>query len=140
MKYLVIAFLLVSCTKSVTNTSLVHQNNNVLNSSYLVKDLGITRLSIALEPQVVCYSYQNGEIPKPCNIFVYATVNLSKPIESGLMIELQRQNLNDISTVVMVIAPNTTSVVLNTGFSNQNNLDVPDIVRIRKVTLVHIIN
>ena len=136
MRYLVIAFLLISCTKSVENTPIVKQTNNVLTSSYLVQDLGSTRLSITLEPNVVCYSYQKGAIPKPCDIFVYATVNLSKPINAGLQIELERQNVNDNSMVVMVIAPNTTQTILNTGFQNQNNQDVPDVLRIHKITLI----
>jgi len=136
MKYLVIVILLISCTKSVENSSVAKSTNNVLNSSYLIQDLDSTRLSISLEPNVVCYSYKNGEIPKPCDIFVYATINLSKPIKAGLQIELQREDLNSNSTVIMVIAPNTTQTILNTGFQNQNNEDVPDVVRIRKITLV----
>lgn len=136
MKYLVIAFLFFSCTKSIDNTPVTHQNNNVLNSSNLVQDLGNTIVSISLEPLVQCYSYQNGEIPKPCDIFVYATVKLSKPIDSRLKIELIRQNLNDYSSVIMIIAPNTASVVLNTGFQNQNNQDVPDIMRIRNIAVI----
>lgn len=138
MKYLVIAFLLISCTKSAVNTTTANKSNNVLSSSYLIQDLDSTKLSITLEPTVVCYSYKNGEIPKPCNIFVYATVTLSKPIESGLQIELQRQNLNDNSVVILVIAPNTVKAELNTGFQNQNNQDVPDVVRIRKVTTISV--
>lgn len=136
MKYLVIAFLFISCAKSADNTMIDKKSNNVLVSSFLVQDLDSTLLSITLEPNVVCYSYKDGETPLPCNIFVYATVHLSKPLVSEIHIELQRQTANDNSIVMMVIAPNTVQTVLNTGFSNQNNQDVPDVVRIRKVTIV----
>ena len=136
MKYLVIVFLLVSCSKSVENSAIVQKNSNVLASPLLVRDLDSTLLSITLEPNVVCYSYRNGATPRPCNIFVYATVHLSKPLKSSLHIELKRENLNDEAQVVLVIAPNSLVTELNTGFSNHDNQDVPDNVRIVKITVV----
>ncbi len=88
MKYLVIAFLFISCAKSAENTTIVKKNNNVLISSFLVQDLDSTQLSITLEPTVVCYAYKDGETAPPCNIFVYATVHLSTPLASEIHIEL----------------------------------------------------
>ena len=136
MKYLVIAFLLVSCSKSIENTAIVNKNSNVLASSFLIRDLDSTLLSITLEPNVVCYAFKAREAPKPCNIFVYATVHLSKPLVSELHIELKRDNLIDQSTVILVIRPNTVNTILNTGFSNPDNQDVPDNVRIVGIKIV----
>lgn len=140
MKYLVIVLLLVSCSKSIENTNPVNKSSNVLASGYLVRDLDSTTLSITLEPNVVCYSYKDGEPFKPCDIFVYATIYLSKPITSELHIELKRENPNDNAAVVLVIAPNSTTTILNTGFSNHDNQDVPDNVRIGKITIVPVID
>ena len=136
MKYVVIAFLLVSCSKSIENSTIINKNSNVLASPFLVRDLDSTILSITLEPNVECYSFQNGATPRPCNIYVYATVQLSKPLVSELHIELKRENVGDNAAVVLVIAPYTQKTILNTGFSNHDNQDVPDNVRIGKITVV----
>ena len=94
-------------------------------------------LNITLEPVLYCYGYHMGQTPRPCDIFVYATVTLSKPITKGLQIELIRTNeYHDETAVTMVMLPNTTNAFLNTGFSNQNNIDVPDVFRIRKVVII----
>ncbi len=140
MKYLVMAFLLVSCAKSVDHSPIVHKNSNVLSSSFLVRNLDSTVLSITLEPNVVCYSYKDTATSKPCDIFVFATVHLSRPLASELHIELNRENVGDNAQVVLVMAPNTTSAELNTGFSNHDNQDVPDNVRIGKITFVPVIH
>lgn len=136
MKYLVMALLLVACSKSVDQAPVAQRNDNVLESSFLVRDLNGTLLSITLEPNVVCYSYKDGEAARPCDIFVYATVHLSKPLTDELHIELRRETSAGTDDVVLVIAPNSVNAILNTGFSNQDNLNVPDNVRIRKITMV----
>jgi hypothetical protein len=140
MKYLVIVFLLISCSKSVDHLPTVNKNSNVLESGLLIRNLDSTILSITLEPNVVCYSYQDGETSRPCDILVYATVHLSRPLVSELHIELKRENVGDDAEVVLVIAPNTATTILNTGFSNHDNQDVPDNVRIGKITVVPVIN
>lgn len=140
MKYLVMALLLVACSKSVDQAPVAHRNDNVLESPFLVRDLNGTLLSITLEPNVVCYSYKDGETARPCDIFVYATVHLSKPLKGELHIELKRENTGKTDVVILVIAPNSVSTILNTGFSNHDNLDVPDNVRIEKITIMPFID
>jgi len=137
MKYLIFALLFISCSKAIDYPLSEKKNSNVLVSSYLIKNLDSSILSIALEPALYCYGYQEDEIYRPCDIFVYATVTLSKPISKGLQIELiQKNKYNDETAVTIVILPNATTAVLNTGFTNQNNVDVPDVYRIRKVVAI----
>jgi len=137
MKYLLLAFLFISCSKTMDHPLPTAKTNKVLVSDYLIKDLDSTVLSITMEPVLYCYGYKMGQTPRPCDIFVYATVTLSKPIDKGLQIELvQKNKYNDESAVTMIIFPNITTSLLNTGFSNQNNVDVPDTYRIGKVVTI----
>jgi hypothetical protein len=142
MKKLMVIGLLVcciSCTKSVTeqnNSDLVKTTTSVLQSKYLIKDLGNTVLTITMEPVVTCYSYANGQTPKPCDIFVSATCTLSNPVNTSIKVVIEKTNIaeedkntsNNVTTTTMVVnlAPNTTSLTFKSIFPNLNNQNIPD--------------
>ena len=158
IKYLSISLLFFSCTKTVENNiavdnpSLSKQTNTALQSIYLVKDLDSTKLTITLNPVVSCYSYKNGETPKPCNILIDINCVLSKPVQGFIKIEIEKVNDNGANkagagnldpsqhAIVFNIAPNTTHITLSSTFTNPNNQDVVDTYRIAHVTVYNIVN
>ena len=149
MKYLVIIFLFFSCIKSVDNPASmdderIKKTNTTLESKYLIKDLGITILTITLDPMVTCYTYRNGQIPRPCDIFVDISCTLSKPITSAIRVELSKLNImemerapnaREVESVVLIIAPNTTKITMKSTLTNLNNQHIPDIFRLDNVTI-----
>jgi hypothetical protein len=148
MKYLVIAFLFLACTKTIShpnsgtldNPSPIKVNGNIFTSNYLVKDLDSSILSITLEAYLYCYAHEENENTRPCDIFAAATVNLSKPLQTGLKIEVIKQTHYTDSLIVIIIQPNQTEVTVNTGFSLINNIKIPDVFRIQKVTAIPLVN
>ncbi len=129
----------LSCTKSVTNTitqkdtpGLIQAVNTAADSTYFTIDLGSTTLTINMNPIVTCYSYNTGETPKPCNIFIDIVCHLSNPINAFVKVEIEKRDVVEqdqnagVKTVVLVIAPNTTRITFPSTFTNKNNQDVPD--------------
>lgn len=149
MKYFLIAFLFLSCTKSADDHTtltdqIVKKTNTTLESKYLVKDLGITTVTITLDPMVTCYTYRNGQTPKPCDIFIDITCTLSKPISGAITVELTKLNTLEMErmptsetngNIVLVIAPNTTKITMSSKMTNPNNQNIPDLFRMVNVTI-----
>jgi hypothetical protein len=149
IQYLSIIFLFFSCTKNADNTILSGQTITVLESRYMFKDLDSTILTIKMDPVVTCYSYRNGETPKPCDIFITITCELSRPIKGLIKAEINRiDNLEinkssgaeELPSIVLNIAPNSTRVTLNTNISNSNNQNISDLFRIGSVTVYNLVN
>ncbi len=148
MKYLVIVFLFLSCSKNINhpdsgsydNPLPVKVNGNIFTSDFLVKDLDSSILSITLEAYLHCYAHEADENTQPCDVFVAAKVNLSTPLQTGLEIEVIKENQFTDSLIVFIIQPNQTEVTLNTGFSLLSNTKIPNIFRIQKVTAISLVN
>ncbi len=99
-----------------------------------------------MEPELTCYSYKNGETPKPCNIFIRFTCTLSKPVNGNVKVDVQKTNLVEpagrkiqgLETqngLAFDMAPNTTRFAYTSSFENNNNQLVPEnAFRIERVT------
>lgn len=114
---------LSGCTKEVVDKKMD-------GSSSIVGTVNNSRVTIKLDPTVICYSYKNGEIPRPCDIWIYATVSISPRLSQHLAIELE----NGQSSSIIVVGPNTDTITLNTGFQSLNNNYIAPSLRIRKLT------
>ena len=145
MIYILFIVCTIACTKSihtpdqsekpVTEPLAIH-TNDVLESAALTRDLGPAILKITAEPNVVCYSYQNGEAPKPCNIFVAFNCSLSNPLDRYVKVEIVRTNMvtndkNDaavepLAKMVIIIAPHTTKFTLVSGMTTTDNNHIPE--------------
>jgi hypothetical protein len=161
MKYfLIIAMLVLSiaCTKSVNDPSandvqVSRSVNTEFTSNDLTRNINGVILKVILEPNVTCYSYRNGETPKPCDIFVNIRCTLSAPINKHVKVEILKTNevaqnkgseanaISNVSKVVITFAPNTTSLTLNSTISNKNNNHIPeDQFKIGNVTTYTLVN
>jgi hypothetical protein len=105
--------LLLSCTKSVDVQPVVKTN-----ATYsLEKRIDGSTVRVVLEPILVCYSYKNGQIPKPCDIFVEATVYITPKLTNHLEIALT----NGVDKSYIVVFPGVEKTKLRSGLSNSNN-------------------
>ena len=138
-------FLFTACTKSVDSVDTITIVSTVTKfaSKALVRDLGNnTLLTITMIPVVTCYSYKNGEIPKPCTILLDVNCTLSKPINRWLKIEINRSLCEQwklgqsiLPSLVINMASNTTNSSMTSNFTNQDNITVPDIYSIGEVSM-----
>ena len=142
---LLVLFLFTACTKNVdtVDSTTIVQTVTKFGSKSLVRDLGNnTVLTVTMTPAVTCYSYKNGEIPKPCTILLDVKCTLSKPINHWLKIEINR-TLSDqwklgqflLPSLVVNMSANTEESSMRSNFTNQDNVNVPDIYAIGEVSL-----
>jgi hypothetical protein len=140
-----ILFLFTACTKNVdtVNPTTITETVTKFVSKSMVRDLGNnTVLTVTMTPVITCYSFKNGEIPKPCTIFIDITCALSKPISRWLKIEINR-TLSDtwklgqstLPSIVINMASNTEQSSMKSNFTNQDNVTVPDIYSIGEVSM-----
>ncbi len=141
IRSLLVICLFCSCTKSFVEQPVTIENNTKkTESETLIRNINGTTLTVTMTPEVVCYSYKDGETPKPCNIFVDLTCELSGPINGTVMVEIDKMNLinnsqgansirdtSDIQKTVINIAPNTTHITMRSNFTNPNNLDIAEL-------------
>ncbi len=139
-------FLLFSCNKSL-DKPVETEKRTTLRVSDLVRNLDSTVLTISLVPEVVCYSYPNGSVPRPCDIFVEIRCVLSRPIRAGINVELTRSNTTGMlkytvepAMIGLYIAPNTRQISFRTTLSNKNNQAVTDTYRISSLFVYNLIN
>lgn len=134
-----------SCTKQVDSNSQPVEHvtkgiTSVTEKMFYGDQNDSVRLSVSADPSVICKSYGNNEPPQSCNIYVNFTCKLSRPVNSFVRVEIERNNVREVteppsgtddvagagSRVVLVIAPNTTSKEFTSTFNNLNNISVPD--------------
>ncbi len=159
---LAIAFLFCACTKSAiepvayqTPTEPAKTTNTTLQSTYLVKNLGMTSLTIKIIPVITCYSYGINEAPRPCTITLETTCELSKPINAAVRIEIKKLNdagikkagtgtvasaLETGSVVMVTLAPNATRMVFTSTTNNSANSNVSDMFTLGRVSIYTPIN
>jgi hypothetical protein len=144
-----LAMATVSCTKSVQPEQIVNTRLESASqmTAYVARAASSTLVTVKTEPYVVCESYQDGESPKPCNIFISFTCTLSQPLSSSVRVEIERSNLVQINPdpsaegqpsgpnppiydpgarISLVIPANTTTLVFRSTLSCSNNNNSPE--------------
>jgi hypothetical protein len=141
--YLLIVLTLISCSKEINEPAPLITESSI-ETFGLNRDLDSTVLSATLLPVVTCYAYDQGETPKPCDIFVTVTCHLSRPITKRLYIEMIKVNETgwdkkgidaetDSSTMILDIAPGIQEITFTTIFSNPDNLHVAGLFTFGKI-------
>jgi hypothetical protein len=141
----------VSCTKSVQNAEPPEQPATRLESAsgmmaYIGSGENRTLVTVKAEPYVVCESYQAGQDPKPCDIFVSFTCTLSQPLNSAVRVEIARSNLVQVNPdpveedssasnehrfgpeghIICTIPANSTTMVFRSTLRCLNNNEIPE--------------
>lgn len=130
------------CTKSVEKLPENYTTTTQeLGSSYFEKDLDSTILTIQLTPVITCYSYNKYTTPKPCEILVKFTCQLTQPLHSYLRIQIKRtlqpsgsllvdpDQLNN-DDLFIILSPFTQYTSLSSHYVNGSTAIVSDIYRI----------
>jgi hypothetical protein len=140
-----VCVLSVSCSKT-NETPVTAENPNLrslsgqsapLEKRFVVNGRDTIVLKLVMEPAVACYSYKNGETPKPCDIFIDFTVTLSQPVAGYVSIDITKKNIatpkdpkpdgaTNGTGVVFTLAPNTTRFTYRSSFRNNNNITVAE--------------
>ena len=138
---IVLSLFLFACSKNVGEPG-TQKTSTVLESRFLEKNLGATVLKITMEPVVTCYSYSNGEAPRPCEILINVTCTLSTPIQKSIQVSLGKLTtdslnglLEDPEVIGLYIAPGTKKIMFRTNLPNLNNNNIPDVFRITAVSV-----
>lgn len=113
MKY-ILFLLLISCSKTTVTEPMKADSIRVVDSVSV--QVGGTSLVVRLDPILTCQSYKDNDPVKYCDIFVYATIKVLNPIDKGIKIEFSRGNEHP----VIIVAPMTKEVTLNTGIRNSS--------------------
>ena len=149
VKYLLIMFLFFSCAKKAEQLLLSGQTTT-LQSRFIIKNLDSTTLTITMDPVVTCYSYRNGETPKPCDIFITITCELSRPLKGTIKIEVEKRNQQEIHpgsegqpispAMVLSMMHNTTRSIFKTTLSNPDTQNVSDLIQVSNITVYSLVN
>jgi hypothetical protein len=144
-----LAMATVSCTKSVQPEQIVNTRleSESQMTAYVGSGANSALVTVKTEPYVVCESYQDGETPKPCNIFISFTCTLSQPLSNSVRVEIERSNLVQVNPdpaaegesggsnppiydpgarISLIIPANTTALVFKSTLSCLNNNNSPE--------------
>ncbi len=103
-----------------------------IEAKFVVNGHDTVVLRLVMSPALVCYSYRNGETPRPCNIFIEFTCTLSQPVNGYVKVDVQRTNMVGMNDPKLVgsenqsgvsfnIAPNTTKYTYRSTLQTDNN-------------------
>ncbi|MDB5209721.1 MAG: hypothetical protein JWQ30_548 [Sediminibacterium sp.] len=155
-----VSIITISCQKAIDTQpqpkalelKTMSTETSPIEAKFVVNGHDTVVLQLVMSPALVCYSYRNGETPKPCNIFIEFTCTLSQPVNGYVKVDVQRTNIigtNDpkpsgsenTAGVSFNIAPNTTRYTYRSTLQTDNNQMVAEnSFRIDNVSMYRFIN
>jgi hypothetical protein len=140
-----VCLLAISCRKAIDGPApadlpILRSTNSVsapLEKRFMVNARDTVILKLVMEPVVICYSYNTGETPKPCDIFIVFTCTLSQPVNGYVKVDIQQKNqiaftdpkpegVKNEAAIVFNITPNTTKFTYRSTLQNNNNIAVAE--------------
>jgi hypothetical protein len=114
--FFVLTSFLFSCTKSLDITPEIIKTTTS-GSRSLVRNLDSAVLTVTITSVVVCYSYEIGSAPRPCDEFIDIRCELSRPIQASVLVKLTGSKKQGVSGNAVVLsetgfclAPNTKQI------------------------------
>ena len=141
----IVCLLSISCTKT-TDSPVPSENPKLrsinslsapLEKRFALNGQDTVLLKLVMEPALTCYSYNTGQTPKPCDIFIDFICTLSRPVDGYVEVHIKKNNLAEFtnakpsgtetdSDVIFNVSPSTTKFTFRSSLRNNSNVTVAE--------------